>query len=87
MQENQYYEDPMWSEMTNVASGEEEDVVMSNFIQNTTFVSDESADMSYESKMWLPNQGAVSAWYNMNNQELWQEYIQLMYDVVNMGLG
>lgn len=49
MIENQFYDEPEWETMENdLADDMEMEVVKSDFIQNTTFLSDMSGDMSYE---------------------------------------
>jgi hypothetical protein len=37
--------------------------------------------------MWLPNQAGLQAWWSMNSKEPWMQYMQVLYHVVNMGLG
>jgi hypothetical protein len=37
--------------------------------------------------MWLPNQGAIKQWWNMQNAIPWYTYINVLYDVVNYWQG
>lgn len=37
--------------------------------------------------MWQLNQGMLQYWYKLNNKPDWQTYIQILYYMVNEGLG
>lgn len=37
--------------------------------------------------MHLPNYGAISVWWKMNNKEDWKTYMQVLYSVVNTNCG
>jgi len=40
-----------------------------------------------QDKMWLPNHGAISYWWEINNQPLWRTYMNILYKMVNTGCG
>lgn len=37
--------------------------------------------------MWLPNHGAMSYWFEINNQPMWRTYMNILYEMVNTGCG
>lgn len=59
--------------------------VTATFTQTTQFQSDPTG--SIDTPMWQLNQGMLQYWYKLNNKPDWQTYIQILYYMVNEGLG
>lgn len=61
------------------------DLVSYEMNQFVSFSSDPTNTM--DETMWLPNHGAISYWWQMNNQPAWRTYLNMLYEIVNVGCG
>jgi len=59
--------------------------VTSQFTQSTSFKEDPSG--SIDTPIWQLNQGMLQYWHKLNNNASWISFIQILYSVVNQGLG
>jgi uncharacterized membrane protein len=59
--------------------------VTSQFTQSTTLKEDPTGTI--DTPMMQLNQGMLQYWNKLNNNPSWITYIQILYSVVNQGLG
>lgn len=83
-QEYDEYTEQVYTTATNTLTGQMNDVVQTTFNQNLQYKSDAG---NLDTKMWLVNQAALGTWFGQNNAEPWREYITVLYNIVNVGLG
>lgn len=84
-QESATFESPEWTTRTDNITGQTDQNVVLSTLNQTTMRTNNTE--KFDDPLWVPNLASLNAWWNLNNQDSWKQYMTVLYQVVNMGLG